>query len=335
MRPETAPALIALLGVLLSILASVVLARRAAKAELKKLRVQLTANYADKLLAARIAVYPSLYPALSEFVKLLEAGAKAASQAQMLDPGAIRQLHTQIADWGKQNSIFLSDRAERASFDLRQYVRSLAVLADDDLSAALRMPKTVADLLYRVQRLEIALKVELGVYDVEAYENRAYYVSYDEIAGSAPESPTDSGTRIDPRGTAPAAQRHPLLDLITRLRRQLQSREELPRVIPWSVADEEELIKLASRVNDGLAARAQGVAQALRRIRDLQQVADQRFTREALYEPLHAAGARWRRCTSLSKRCQKVNDVRYVFLVPGRLIRYRTQASRGPSWWSR
>jgi len=166
--------LVPLFSVIVSVFTSVAFTRR----EIKKARQQLTSTYAEKLLDARLAAYPNLYAVLSGFIKHIEGGSEKYMAGQSLTVSDARSLLAAIIPWDNQNALYLSDRAGRAIFDLRQQliniVKEISSTGDGDILSG----KTLDSLLYGAQQLELALKVDLGVYEVELYERRTSISSY-------------------------------------------------------------------------------------------------------------------------------------------------------------
>jgi hypothetical protein len=183
MSPDITAAMIAFVGVLASVGVSALLARWTAKNELNKARLELTSAYAAKLLDARLSAYPTLYAVLSDFIKHIEGGSPQFLQGVPIAASDIRQLLADLVSWDSKNSLLLSDRAGRVNFALRQYVISLVLFLNNEQSQqALSTPAVIGPLHKHLAEMEVALKVDLGVYDVEHYEAREYYGTYREAS---------------------------------------------------------------------------------------------------------------------------------------------------------
>ena len=74
MSIEIVTALIALGGVFLSVVVSLITNSRQTANELAKLRTEIQQSYAGKLLEKRLEIYPQTYMLLSDFAKKLEEG---------------------------------------------------------------------------------------------------------------------------------------------------------------------------------------------------------------------------------------------------------------------
>src|SRR6266513_3987636 len=171
-------ALIALVGVLASVMASVALALRATRIELKRTRQQLTSAYATRLIDARLGVYPELYAILSDFLKHIEGGSDKHMAGQALTMADLKDLLSKLVAWDSHHALLLSDRAGRAIFGLRQQLIQLIRAAQPNEERALTSSATLDALLSGAHQLEIGLKVDLGIYEIEKYEGRDFHLSY-------------------------------------------------------------------------------------------------------------------------------------------------------------
>src|SRR3989442_3410995 len=170
--------LIALGGVLASVIASVALALRATRIELEKTRQQLTSAYATRLIDARLPVYPKLYAFLSDFIKHIEGGSDKHMAGQALTIADLRDMLSKLVVWDSQHALLISDHAGRASFGFRQQLIQLIRAAQSNDEGTLTSMEILRSLLVGAQQLEIALKVDLGIYEIEMYEGRDFYESY-------------------------------------------------------------------------------------------------------------------------------------------------------------
>jgi hypothetical protein len=178
MDPRVIAAFIAVGGVVISAVLSLRLAKSAAGAEIEKTRQTLTSTYAGKLADARLAAYPKLYPLLSDLAKHIEGGSDMHITGEHLTVTDARSLLSKLNAWDSEHALLLSDHASTEIFELRQRLVPIALE-----TAARQLTETeLNELLQNAQCLEIALKVDLGVYEVETYEKREFYASYHEAS---------------------------------------------------------------------------------------------------------------------------------------------------------
>ena len=100
---EILAALIALVGIVLSVTISSLTSRRTIKVELSKLRFQIKGAYVEELLKIRISAYPRLYSHLAAFVRRI--------QYREVTVQEIEMLLRSIEAWDLENTIFLSSNS--------------------------------------------------------------------------------------------------------------------------------------------------------------------------------------------------------------------------------
>lgn len=84
MSGELLSPIVALAGVIISILASAFVSSRQSKLEVKKLRTGLQMTYVSKLIDKRLEAYPALFKPISEFEENLKNGIRRKSSADKL-----------------------------------------------------------------------------------------------------------------------------------------------------------------------------------------------------------------------------------------------------------
>ena len=170
--------LVALASVPVSMIASVIVAGVTAGHRLKSARNDLTISYSTKLLDARITSYPELYCLVSEFNKHIEGGSERYMTGQRVTRSDVQDLLRAIVAWDNKSAIFLSQDAADRLFMLRIRLINLIEHIPPAKNGE-RLPINAEhDLLSHAQRLELALKKDLGIFEVELYEKRTPYESY-------------------------------------------------------------------------------------------------------------------------------------------------------------
>jgi hypothetical protein len=158
MTTEIATAFIALIGIIISVLASVLINKRHVTTELQRLKTEIQQTYAGKLLEKRIEVYPALYKLLSNFDK--------ATRYDTISTILIRELLTHIKEWDSDNAIFMSGHAVKIYHDFRQWLDGLAKLSNDDFLKEWDTPEKHRALRREANKVELALKGDIGIYVV-------------------------------------------------------------------------------------------------------------------------------------------------------------------------
>ena len=92
--------IVPLITVIISVIASVIVATMRNRAELNKIYKELEQRYAKSIFDKRVEVYPSLYELTSSYQKTI--------QYKECNRDTLRNLRTKIDDWNSKNSIFFS-----------------------------------------------------------------------------------------------------------------------------------------------------------------------------------------------------------------------------------
>lgn len=160
MEERIVAALIALTGVLVSVVLSYHGALRASKSELAKQRLEVLSQHALRLYEERLACYPELFKALSDFMKVLEFGA--------LEPRHVKELLPTIDEWDSQHAILLSEKLVATLRNVRIDLRELSELSEEEFAGWFYWPYandnlSPMDLLKReIANLEQSLRSEIG-----------------------------------------------------------------------------------------------------------------------------------------------------------------------------
>lgn len=185
MSKEIVIALISFTGVVLSVLISFLTSSRLTRTELEKLRSEVKKTYADRLLSKRLETYPGLYYLASNFLKEIQYGS--------VDNLLLNEFRTQLIEWDSKNAIFLSSYASRKLYSLRRrLVRELKQLTDEEL----KDQDLLKDLQKQVERLEVALRNDIGVYVVEFSDPDVRFSSFEEIPREPPKRNRKLFTRV-------------------------------------------------------------------------------------------------------------------------------------------
>lgn len=161
--------LFTLIGVILTVTANFIIQQRQHDAAIRKARFDILGIYAQKLEHERLERYPALYSLLSSTIKQID------YPDAFAHPVDVRALEQALSAWDSSWGLLLTEesggKAQSLREILRGFVRSLDKSATSDLNQL--RPSLVA--------LEIALRVDLGVYAVEFAEIERNFRSYDSV----------------------------------------------------------------------------------------------------------------------------------------------------------
>jgi hypothetical protein len=159
MTIELLSPLIALAGVIISILVSAFVSARQSKLEIKKLRTELQMSYASKLVDKRMETYPVLFKLISEFEKVSKYGSL---QKPMAD-----KLLREILQWDSSHSLFMGSYAIRKYTWFRKFIFSLTKMSKKEFEIYVSQDENKKVIVRQIRDLEFALKQDLGVFVVD------------------------------------------------------------------------------------------------------------------------------------------------------------------------
>lgn len=171
---EVVTALIALGGVVLSVVASAYLSLRQTNVEMRKLRSETVQAYADRLLDERLKVYPSLYSILSSFSKRV--------WKEPISREALSKLHEAINNWNSEHGILLSGRTNIVAYRFYKMTSGLVERTEDEIRELFLLNQEKANLVRKISELELALKSDIGIYIAENSYDDDDFRSYQQLA---------------------------------------------------------------------------------------------------------------------------------------------------------
>ena len=160
MSPELIASLIALFGVVVSVLVSLFVGQRQMKTQIDALRIQVEQTYTAKLYEKRLEVYPLLFETMSVFSKRIRDRGEITKKV-------MDEFVSRFYEWDSKNSIYTSE------LTLRQLIRMLRLLKSykNSSETIFTKQKLKSELIPQMLDLELTLKTELGVFSREGYHN--------------------------------------------------------------------------------------------------------------------------------------------------------------------
>ncbi len=160
MSDEIIAALIALIGVVLSVLVTSAISRRTVRVEIQKLRAKLQEVYATKLLDSRLQTYPDLYSYMSDLVKL--AIHRTPSRAEL------SELRDKVEVWDSKHAVFLGKDTTNICCSFRMALaEALLETSTRSVEPPSGRPEWLRALLGKATALELGLRSDLGIYGFE------------------------------------------------------------------------------------------------------------------------------------------------------------------------
>lgn len=163
-------ALIALTGVLVSTLVSLIISRRKIDLDVRLARLGIQSRYANLLCEKRLNHYPSLYQAIQDLTQAI--------QGRVATFELLEGVHTTVRTWFSKHSILLGVRATDKAYTYERFLRRLVIKGEDAFNKRLDSPKQRRNLIRRSWAVCLALKNDLGVFEVEFAEPGMVLESY-------------------------------------------------------------------------------------------------------------------------------------------------------------
>jgi hypothetical protein len=151
-------AAIAAAGVVISAFVAWIVAIRSSRTELRKQELALYQSYASTLQKERLKAYPIAYKLASNCLKTF-------TRSELTKEYLNRMLED-FQKWDSENSILLSNQSASVAFNFQSILSTLLVDGSEVIPS-----KSLHELAEYCEKLELALKTDLGVFAVE-YEDK-------------------------------------------------------------------------------------------------------------------------------------------------------------------
>jgi hypothetical protein len=176
MSIELISAIIAFIGVIVSVVFSLYISIKQTNAELQKLRAEIRQDYANKLLEKRVEIYPDLYARLSTFTKSVRSNRNVSKKM-------IKDVFEQVSEWDVKFAVFLSGNTNELLYRFRNKLSGLLSMAEADIRKEFDAPEAIGELIRAADEVKLALKTDLGIFVVEFPDKDKRYTSFKEISG--------------------------------------------------------------------------------------------------------------------------------------------------------
>lgn len=162
---------IALIGVVISVLVSIWTSNKNIKTEITKINKQIEQGFAQKLLEARLHVYPKIYKTVNSFIKIIE--------VRIPEREVAEKFYEEFIEHISSHALLFGGETDNMSYDIRKKVYN--ILHQDNKLANAETWKSVK---FMLQGFEIALKTDIGIYvvDFKDAERKLNINSYTTIA---------------------------------------------------------------------------------------------------------------------------------------------------------
>ena len=159
MKIEIITSIIALSGVFISVLVTYIATKKQFKTEIKKVHSTIEQDYLKMILAKRIETYPKIYFELHEFMRLIFDHNPSLEE--------LKQFDEKLADLNSQYAVFIGARTGDIFYKLRRYLNTIIVKIKEKGQDEIESEDRRNALRKNIQKLEIGLKKDLGIFLVE------------------------------------------------------------------------------------------------------------------------------------------------------------------------
>ncbi len=167
-------AAIAFSGVIVSVSASLLITFLSTRSEIRKLKTSLRNQYASLILEKRIEVYKECYYLLSHFAKHAQGYIKQGTPLAYED---IVYFNEKLSDWDSKNAILMSSASSHLIYRLRGIIQQSLKEINEKNVGADELDGVLASMVKHSKKLEMSLRNDIGIYEVEKYEDRRYIFS--------------------------------------------------------------------------------------------------------------------------------------------------------------
>lgn len=170
---EVYVALIAFSGVLISAVISWAISRRKIESEIRGIRLEMQSGYADKLQERRLEVYPLLHGSIIEFVKDI--------QARTTSFEHLEALYELVREWDSKNSIVLGAHSRYVVYRFERALHNMVKKGEVAFQNRIVSSEQRKRLIRRCFEVDLALKSDLGVFEIEFAQPGKRFASYLEM----------------------------------------------------------------------------------------------------------------------------------------------------------
>jgi hypothetical protein len=179
---------IAAIGALFSIASALYLTSRKISAEFRFRRADLSNTYAENLLLRRLELYPEIWQHLGAYGKKFP---KDKENKPTANVSAMKQLHENISEWDSTNGLIMSTHTAKSCHKFRKALRQMLDARKEDSGTEFLTKEEHETIRDNLAILELALRIDIGIYEVEQLEARQIMLRYGDISRNRP-SPSDA-----------------------------------------------------------------------------------------------------------------------------------------------
>lgn len=171
--------IVAFITAAISIAGALYLTSRKINAELHLRRIELTRAYSETILKSRLEVYRELWHILSHNLKVIHGTHHQQHLNGATDASKLNTLFEDLTDWDSKNTLLLSKRSGYLIHQLRMQLLHMIKLPAEESAG---IENSEREKLIEISRkLEISIKTDIGIFEVDEFEARHTISGYSEL----------------------------------------------------------------------------------------------------------------------------------------------------------
>lgn len=174
--------IVAAFGALFSIASALYLTSRKISAEFKYRRTELSNLYSTNLLQKRLETYPDMWFYLSDYAKIMERFLDADGQSRVATIENLCEFSNNISIWDSKNGHLISANSAASSYALRDKIREIILNRQSQGDRGHITRNEYLSISEYLTRLEVSLRTDLGIYEVEKLEGRRVLRGYEDVS---------------------------------------------------------------------------------------------------------------------------------------------------------
>lgn len=162
--------LFSFIGILISAIISWLISKNQVAAGIAKVRYELQNTYVQVLQNERMKKYPELFSVIETYVKSI--------QDQEITFDKLKMFYKSVNDWHTENGLLLSFETNSRVYKLTRKIRQICAAKEDAWLARISNDKKRQDLIRDAWEIELGLKNDIGVFQVEFFDPEKKLKSY-------------------------------------------------------------------------------------------------------------------------------------------------------------
>ncbi len=174
MDTKVIAAIISFIGVIVSGLLSWYLSKVRFQGEITRINFDIQHSNAQKLQEKRIEIYPNANQLINDLITSI--------QTEEINFDKFKEIYNSLLKWYEINSVFMGARSNGIAYKFLRYYRRIIKSQNKGFEKRLRSPDKRKYIINYAWSLQLALKNDLGVFQVEFFDPEMKFNTYDSLS---------------------------------------------------------------------------------------------------------------------------------------------------------